>query len=442
MTGHLKETANVKASSTALHELLPLLWLALGTFATGTESFMIAALLPGLASDMSVSITAAGQLMTVFALTYALSSPVLAAATGGMNRRHVLLLSMIAFALFNFIAAAAANYWQLMAARILLACAAGLYVPSASALAGAVVAPQRRGTALAIVMGGSSIAVALGVPLGALIGHAMGWRMTFVCVGILASLAVAGLLFGFPRSVGAGLATASLRERLAVVQQPPVLVALLVTVIWGTGAYTVYSYLAPYLAHVAGIGDAQIGLILFIWGCAAVTGLFTGGAINDRLGARAMIVPALALLALAFASLSFGPGLVGGKILLGSITLAIVVWGVAGWGFFPAQQARLIGIAGVKVAPIVLSLNASSMYLGFSLGAALGSIALIYGSVMSLGWVAALCEVVALAIVLVSTRSATGALTGPASANAQPATAVSTTACQRREARPAGSSAR
>jgi predicted MFS family arabinose efflux permease len=94
------------------------------------------------------------------------------------------------------------------------------------------------------------------------------------------------------------------------------------------------------------------------------------------------------------------------------------VWGVAGWGFFPAQQARLIGIAGVKVAPIVLSLNASSMYLGFSLGAALGSITVIYGSVLSLGWAAAACEVLALAIVLVSTRPAR-AFMAPASAGAE-----------------------
>jgi predicted MFS family arabinose efflux permease len=418
----------VKTASSAIHELLPLSWLALGTFATGTESFMIAALLPGLAGDLSVSITTAGQLMTAFALVYALSSPLLATATGAMSRRKVLLLSMAAFALFNFLAAASANYWQLMAARILLACAAGLYMPSASALAGVVVSPQRRGTALAIVTGGSSVAVALGVPLGAVIGHAMGWRATFVSVGILASLAVAGLLFGFPRGVGAGLATPTLRERLAVIQQPPVLVALLTTVIWATGAYTVYSYLAPFLTRVAGLEGAQISLMLFIWGCAAVTGLFTGGVINDRLGARAMIIPALALLALGFASLSFVPGLVvpslfvpgflGGKILLACVTVAILVWGVAGWGFFPAQQARLIGIAGVKVAPIVLSLNASSMYLGFSLGAALGSITVIYGSVLSLGWAAAACEVLALAIVLVSTRPAR-AFMAPASAGAE-----------------------
>ena len=404
--------------SASVHEFAPLLWLALGTFATGTESFMIAALLPGLAGDLSVSITAAGQLMTVFALTYALSSPALAAATGGLNRRKVLLASMAAFALFNFLAAMAENYWQLMAARILLAGAAGLYVPSASALAGAVVSPQRRGRALAIVTGGSSVAVALGVPLGAVTGHAMGWRMTFMGVGILASLAVTGLILGLPRGVGAGLGVPTLRERLAVIQQPPVIVALLITVIWGTGAYTVYSYLVPYLTQIVGIEDSHVGPVLFIWGCAAVTGLLAGGAINDRLGARAMIIPALALLALAFASLSYVPNLAAGKILLGSTVVAIVVWGVAGWGFFPAQQARLMQIAGVKVAPIALSLNASSMYLGFSLGAALGSFTLIYASVTSLGWVAALCEVAALVIAVVATRPA-GASAATVSARAE-----------------------
>ena len=114
------------AADTALRELAPLVWLAMGTFATGTESFMIAALLPGLSSDLAVSVTAAGQLMTVFALTYALSSPLLAAATAGIERRKLLLAAMAAFALANFVAASAATYWQLMAARVLLAGAAGL----------------------------------------------------------------------------------------------------------------------------------------------------------------------------------------------------------------------------------------------------------------------------------------------------------------------------
>ena len=121
-----------------------LYWMALGTFAIGTEGFMIAPLLPRLAGDLSVNIAAAGQLVTVFALTYALSSPILTALTGALNRRRLLVLSMIGFALANVFAFAAQDYWTLMAARVLLAVAAGLYVPNANALAGALVRPERR----------------------------------------------------------------------------------------------------------------------------------------------------------------------------------------------------------------------------------------------------------------------------------------------------------
>ena len=162
-------------SSTGFRQFAPLIWLALGTFATGTESFMIAPLLPGLARDLSVTLTVAGQLVTVFGLTYAVSSPALSALTAGIGRRKLLLASMAAFALANFVASSTTGFWQLLAARVLLACAAGLYVPSASALAGAVVAPERRGTALAIVNGGTSIAVALGVPLGVEARAAANW---------------------------------------------------------------------------------------------------------------------------------------------------------------------------------------------------------------------------------------------------------------------------
>src|SRR5271169_6915519 len=221
-------TAAVQAEL-GIRQFVPLTWIALGTFATGTESFMIAALLPGLASDLSVTLTAAGQLVTAFALTYAVSSPVLSALTAGVGHRNLLLISMTAFALANFFASTATDFWQLLAARILLATAAGLYVPSASALAGAIVAPERRGTALAIVNGGTSIAVALGVPLGAIVGHAFGWRMTFAGVAVLTLIATAGLFAGLPRGVGAGLAPPSVRERIAVVRQTPVLVGLLVT---------------------------------------------------------------------------------------------------------------------------------------------------------------------------------------------------------------------
>src|SRR5271154_4273385 len=134
MSAALTSTINSSGAQSAsgIRQFGALPWLALGTFATGTESFMIAALLPGLASDLSVTLTMAGQLVTVFGLTYAVSSPVLSALTAGIGRRKLLLASMTAFALANFVASSTTGFWQLLAARVLLAGAAGLYVPSAS----------------------------------------------------------------------------------------------------------------------------------------------------------------------------------------------------------------------------------------------------------------------------------------------------------------------
>src|ERR1700748_2379361 len=128
----------------------PLYWLALGAFAGGTGGLMIAALPPKISADRSVSVPAAGQLVTIFALAYALSSPLLTALSGGIDRRKLLILSMSAFAVSSLVSAVAPNYWSLVAARILLAFSAGLYVPGANALAGAMVAPEKRGRAIAI----------------------------------------------------------------------------------------------------------------------------------------------------------------------------------------------------------------------------------------------------------------------------------------------------
>src|SRR6266850_15368 len=143
-------------------------WMAFGAFAIGTEGFMISPLLPGLANDLAVSVEQAGQLVTAFSLAYAVSSPILTALTGSLNRRTLLLLSMSTFAISNVLAWAAQSFWWLLAARILLAMSAGLFVPGANALASSIVAPQRRGRAIAVVNGGISVAIALGVPMGAL----------------------------------------------------------------------------------------------------------------------------------------------------------------------------------------------------------------------------------------------------------------------------------
>jgi predicted MFS family arabinose efflux permease len=375
-----------------------LLWLAVGTFAIGTEGFMIAPMLPRIASDLSVTVSVAGQLISVFAFVYAVSSPFSTALTSHLNRKRLLMAAMTAFCAANLLAASSSSYWQLMGARVLLAVASGLYTPNAAALAAAVVSPAHRGRALAVVTGGLTVAIAFGVPAGAVVGANFGWRMTFFGVAVLAALAVIGLNYGISARAGAELPRTTLLQRLEAMQVPGVPMAFLITVIWAAGTYTVYSFIAPYFSAATGIGGAGIGAVLFLWGASAAAGLAVAGIMNDRAGSQVVIRTALAALAIALGSLSIFARVLSPQRALIPVLLAVVLWGAAGWGFYPGQQARLVAITGVRHVSVVLSLNAAFMYLGFSVGATLGALIVAHGSAQYLGAVGAACEVSALSL--------------------------------------------
>ncbi|WP_432241345.1 MFS transporter [Herbaspirillum robiniae] len=377
------------APAAASTGMAPLYWMALGTFAIGTEGFMIAGMLPTVASDLHVTPAIAGQLVVAFTAAYAISSPILTALTGAINRRLLLIASMTLFALANLLAWQAPGYEALLLARIVLAMAAGLYVPNAMALAGALVAPDKRGGALAIVSGGLTVAVALGAPLGVLIADRLNWRMTFAGVALLAALAVLGLMRGLPRGIGAHIPVASLSERLNAARNGRVLHGLLTTLLWATGAYTMYTYFAIYLNEVVDIHGAHVGYGLLLWGVSAAVGVMLGGRLSDKLGFARVSGPALVFMMASFLALTVIAYTLSPAHALPPVYLAMIVWGVSAWAFYPAQQARLMNIAGVKLASIVLSLNASFMYLGFSLGAAVGALTVATGSVREVGLVAA-----------------------------------------------------
>ena len=379
-----------------------LYWLALGTFAIGTEGFMIAALLTIIAADIRVSVAQAGLLVSIFALAYATSSPVLTAVTGRVDRRRLLIASMSLFALLNMAAAMAHSFLALAAARVLLAFAAGIYTPNANALAGALVPAEQRGRAIAIVNGGLTAAIALGVPLGAVVGERFGWRMTFVGVGGLSAVAAAGLAQGLPRGVGAAMVSASLGDRVRAVRNPRVARTLVVTTVWASGSYAVYTYVAPLLYSATPLRGSQMGLALFTWGLAAGFGLFVSGNATDRLGSGLVLRASLTSLVLGLAGLAVVANVVAPARAVVPVLAAMALWGMSSWAFFPAQQTRLIEIVGVPSAPVALSLNASFMYLGFSLGAALGGFALLHVGPRRLGFVGAACELAALTLLLVN----------------------------------------
>ena len=382
-----------------------LLWLALGTFAIGSEGFMIAALLPTIAEDLGESVARTGLLVSIFALAYATSSPVLTALTGQVDRRRLLLASMSAFALLNVAASMAHSFTALPAVRVLLAFAAGVYTPNANALAGALVPAEQRGRAIAIVNGGLTVAIALGVPLGAFVGERLGWRTTFIGVAALSAIATAGLVSGLPPGVGSSMVSASIADRIRAVRSPRIARALAVTTLWATGSYAVYTYIVPILQSATPLRGARIGVALFTWGVAAGVGLLISGNATDRLGTKRVLRASLAGLIVALGGLAVVANVVAPAHALVPVLIAVAFWGMSGWAFFPAQQTRLIEIAGVSSAPVALSMNASFTYLGFSIGAALGGFSLLHLGPRNLGFVGAAAELAALTLLLVNQAS-------------------------------------
>jgi predicted MFS family arabinose efflux permease len=380
-------------------------WLAIGSFSVGTNGFIIAGLLPGIAGDLGTTVGATGQIMTVFALTYAVCAPIFATLTGGLDRRKLLAGSLVGLAAGNLLASFSPSLPILLAAHAALALGAATYMPAANAVAVAVAPPERRGTAISIVTGGITLAVAVGAPLGSWIASLGGWRMIFVIMAAVSLVGAGGLLAGLPRNLPRNVA--SLAERSAVVRRPEILVAL--TVLWAAicGAFTVYTYLAPLLSEAAGRPIGGIGHVLLVFGIAAAVGNSIGGQAADRFGALRTQRICYVVMASVLLLISIAAYALPASTAVPSIVILIAIWGFFGWGSYPPHMARLVQFA-PEQAGITLSLNASALYLGSASGAALGAVVLSAGRAADLGWIGALCTIAALGLLGVSARQARG----------------------------------
>jgi predicted MFS family arabinose efflux permease len=375
---------------------MSIFWLALAAFSIGTEAFVIAGLLPVIAADVNISLAATGQLVTVYALTYAVGSPILAVLFNNIDRKAVLTLSLCCFIGGNFIAASASGFTMLMVSRMLMALGAGLCMPTANAVAVAIAAPERRGRAIALVTSGLTVATVLGVPIGTLVGTHFGWRATFIMVAALGAIALAGLQFGLPR--GLPRTTATLAQRFAVARHPVVLQALVTTILWAAGGIGAFTYLSVPLRSL-GFTPTGISFALLLFGAAAAIGNLLGGTLVDRVGPLLTGTAALAIVAAALTlqsvTLKFAPPEFATSVFLSLIFL----WGVAGWMFYPAQITNLLRMA--PDAPMIaLSLNASAMYLGIAIGGAAGGVVVASLPASDIGWVGGCSVLGALALAL------------------------------------------
>lgn len=369
-----------------------ILLLTAGMFVIGTEAFMIAGLLPALARDLEVSVSAAGQLVTVFSLAYAFGSPILATLTGKAERRKLLSGAMLLFAVGNALCGLANVYWLVFLGRVITAAGAGLFAPSAAAAASALSDPDHRGRSLSLVLGGATVALILGVPAGTWLAYMMDWRLPFRVVAGLSAAAAAGIRLFFPKVEPPE--SVSMRERLSQLKRPLILSALAASLTWGTGVFLVYTYIADIFGQFGAAGRT-VSFVLLLTGLASFAGVQFGGYAVDRYGSHNIIVLTLFLLMLAVIGLSLLHEIPGytGPLLLGGASMAL--WGFSGYAFNPAQQHRLIGISGTA-SGIVLSLHNSAIYFGTALGAMVGGLVLDIGGASDLGCCSAGAFVLAL----------------------------------------------
>ncbi|MCF3962002.1 Cmx/CmrA family chloramphenicol efflux MFS transporter [Streptomyces fuscigenes] len=370
--------------------------LGLSVFALGTSEFMLSGLLPPIARDMDVSIPTAGLLISAFAIGMVVGAPLLAVVTLRMPRRATLIALISVFGLGQIAGALAPSYGVLFASRVVsaLACA-GFWAVGAS-VAVAMVPVTARARAMAVMIGGLSIANVLGVPAGAFLGENLGWRSAFWAVGAASAIALAGVVT-LIRRIPAPERAPELRRELSVYGDRQVWLAVAITALAGGAVFCTFSYMAPLLTDVSGLPDGWVPAVLALFGVGALAGTTVGGRYADA--------------HLFGVQLS---GIAGSTVLLGVLALtashavaAIVLTFLLGFSAFytaPALNARMFEVA--SAAPTLAAATATSSFnAGNTAGPWLGGRVIDAGfGFASTAWAGAAMAVVALALCAVAKR--------------------------------------
>ncbi|WP_018607992.1 MFS transporter [Uliginosibacterium gangwonense] len=339
-----------------------LLALAISAFAIGTTEFVIMGLLPEVAGDLSVSIPKAGLLISAYALGVAIGAPILAILSSRWRRKTALLVLMGLFIAGNLLSALAPDYCVLMLARVIAALCHGAFFGIGAVVAADLVANNQRARAVALMFTGLTLANVLGVPLGTLIGHSLGWRATFWCVTALGVLSAVALIRWVPSHLRSGIT--HITTELQVLGKLKVWLALGMTVLGFGGVFTVFTYIAPILQELAHASPSMVSTVLLLFGLGLTLGNVLGGRLADwylmpsLMGTLAAL--AIVLVLFAWTSHSLVPA-----------ALTVFAWGVIAFSCVAPLQMHVVEQA--RSAPNLAStLNISAFNLGNAGGAWLG----------------------------------------------------------------------
>ncbi|MFE0755097.1 MFS transporter [Inquilinus sp. NPDC058860] len=371
--------------------------LAVGAFGIGITEFVIMGLLLEVGTDLGVSISTAGLLLSGYALGVVAGAPILTTLTGRMSRKTALLGLMVIFTIGNLACAVSPDYATLMAARVLTAFAHGTFFGVGSVVATGLVPVQKRASAIAIMFTGLTVANILGVPFGTWLGQGFGWRATFWAVTAVGLVALAVIAVAVPKDE-APAEKSDWRQDLKVLARRPVLLGLLTTVLGFAAVFAVFTYIAPILTQITGLSEAAVSPILLVFGGGLVVGNLLGGRFADRwlvptvLGSMLVLAVVLGLMTFALHS-----------------TVLVVVFvglvGAAGFATVAPLQMWVMEKAEGAGQSLASSFNIAAFNLGNALGAWLGGQVIEHGpGLAAVPWVAALVPLVGVAVAMVSLR--------------------------------------
>ncbi|MFF9094350.1 Cmx/CmrA family chloramphenicol efflux MFS transporter [Streptomyces sp. NPDC014776] len=343
----------------------PLYLLALAVFAMGTSEFMLAGLLPDIASDLGVTVGTAGALTSAFAIGMIVGAPLVAALARDWPRRSSLLAFVLVFAGAHAVGAVTTSFPILFATRVVAALANAGFLAVALTAAATLVSPARKGRALAVLLAGTTVATIAGVPGGSVLGALLGWRATFWAVAALCLPAALGILKGIPAGRDEVEATGrpALRAELAQLTRPPLILAMLLGALVNAATFGSLTFLAPVVTDSAGLGELWVPVALVLFGTGSFVGVTVAGRLSDQRPGLVVAVagpllligwPALAVLAgepVALFLLVFVQGAL--SFAVGSTLITRVLYEAAGAPTMAGSYATAALNVGAAVGPVL-----------------------------------------------------------------------------------------
>ncbi|ASB91331.1 MFS transporter [Bacillus sonorensis] len=372
--------------------------LAIISFLVGTSEYIISGILDNIAHTLGITIAAAGQLITIFSLVYAIFTPILMALTASIDRRKLMIYSLGLFVLGNILAFALPGYGWFIAARVIMALGAGMVVVTALTIAAKIAPEGKQGSAIATVVMGFTASLIIGVPLGRMTAEALGWKSVFGGIALLGLIAMIIIFLTLPHTEGDK--PVPLLQQLSLLRKRKVAMGLSVTFFWLGGYAIAYTYLSPYLLNISGISGNLLSGVLLIFGIASLVGSKFGGYSTDRWGVPFTLVSGMTLHIITLILLSLVTHSYIGVLII------LILWSFAAWSTGPTQQYHLATLE-PELSGVLLGINQSMMQLAMAAGAGVGGIFVENVSLASITWIGALGVAIAVVVFLLTSHSDT-----------------------------------